>query len=79
MKFSDTELSKLAEWSVPKEWWIKFDLDEYIPTKQDKKQFIKACEAIEQHAEEKRAPQNIVGLGIEKSKIAKKQANHNKK
>jgi hypothetical protein len=31
-KFSTTEIMELLEWSIPKAWRNKFDLDSYVPT-----------------------------------------------
>jgi hypothetical protein len=46
-KFSTTEIVELLEWSIPKAWRTKFDLDGYVPTNHNKERLIAECEAIE--------------------------------
>ena len=48
-KFLPSELVELLEWSLPRAWRTKFDLDGYIPTHHPKAKLIEACEAIERN------------------------------
>jgi hypothetical protein len=48
-KFSTTEIVELLEWSIPKAWRTKFDLDGYVPTSHSKDRLISECEAIERN------------------------------
>jgi hypothetical protein len=57
LKFSDTEIIGLLEWSLPPPWRTKFDLDGYIPTLHTRAKLIENCEAIERNAaHEERTP-----------------------
>jgi predicted unusual protein kinase regulating ubiquinone biosynthesis (AarF/ABC1/UbiB family) len=47
-RFSEVELIRFLEWSLPITWRAKFDLDGYIRTLHSKTKLIEACEAIEQ-------------------------------
>ena len=49
-KFSTTEIVELLEWSIPKAWRNKFDLDSYVPTLYGKDRLIAECEAIERNS-----------------------------
>jgi hypothetical protein len=49
-KFSTTEIVELLEWSIPKAWRNKFDLDSYVPTLFSKDRLIAECEAIERNS-----------------------------
>jgi hypothetical protein len=48
-KFSEKELVELLEYSLPRAWRTKFDLDGYVPTDHSKTRLIEACEAIERN------------------------------
>jgi hypothetical protein len=48
-KFSEKELVELLEYSLPRAWRTKFDLDGYVPTDHSKMRLIEACEAIERN------------------------------
>ena len=52
-KFSDAEVIKLLEWSIPETWRTKFDLDGYVPTEGTKAQLITACEILERNDPQK--------------------------
>ena len=47
LKFSESEILGLLEWSLPPQWCAKFDLVGYIPSMHSKARLIEACEAIE--------------------------------
>jgi hypothetical protein len=49
-KFSTTEIVELLEWSIPKVWRTKFDLDSYVPTNFGEDRLIAECEAIERNS-----------------------------
>ena len=49
-KFSETELVDLIEWSLPNRWRAKFDLDNYIPSRDTKAKLVEECEAIERNS-----------------------------
>jgi len=48
-KFTTNEIVELLEWSIPKTWRTKFDLDGYVPTNFSKDRLIAECEAIERN------------------------------
>jgi Tfp pilus assembly protein PilE len=48
-KFSNTEVIRLLEWSLPPSWKSKFDLDGHIPTLDTKAKLMENCEAIERN------------------------------
>jgi hypothetical protein len=45
-KFTPREILEILEWSIPKSWRTKFDLDGYVPTEFTKERFMTECEAI---------------------------------
>jgi hypothetical protein len=45
-KFSEVELIRLHEWSLPVTWRVKVDLDGYISTLNSKTKLIEVCETI---------------------------------
>jgi hypothetical protein len=49
-KFTTTEIVELLEWSIPKAWRTKFDLDGYVPTNHAKDRLIAECKAIERNS-----------------------------
>ena len=49
-KFSMTEIVELLEWTIPKSWRTKFELDGYVPTNHGKDRLIAECEAIERNS-----------------------------
>ena len=54
-KFNEVDLISIIEWSLPKMWRQKFDLDNYVPTEDTKTRFIQEMEAVERnlgHGEE---------------------------
>jgi hypothetical protein len=48
-KFTLGEILEILEWSIPKSWRTKFDLDGYVPTEFTKERFMTECEAIERN------------------------------
>ena len=52
-KFSETELIRLLEYSLPHKWQQKFDYDNYIPTEHDRTRLLRECEAIERNQAER--------------------------
>jgi hypothetical protein len=46
-KINPGEILEILEWSIPKSWRTKFDLDGYVPTDFTKERFMTECEAIE--------------------------------
>jgi hypothetical protein len=57
LKFSDTDIVGLLEWSLPPPWRTKFNLDGYIPRLHNRAKLIENCEAIERNAaHEERMP-----------------------
>ena len=54
-KFSEHELIRLLEYSLPHKWQQKFDYDNYIPTEHDRIRLLRECEAIERNQAERHA------------------------
>jgi hypothetical protein len=54
-KFSELELIRLLEYSLPHKWQQKFDYDNYIPTEHDRTRLLRECEAIERNQAERNA------------------------
>jgi hypothetical protein len=48
-KFTPKEILKILQWSIPKAWRTKFELDGYVPMEFTKKQFMTECKAAEQN------------------------------
>jgi hypothetical protein len=46
-KFKENELIGLLEWSLPRRWRSKFDLDNFVPSKNTLDELIRRCEAME--------------------------------
>jgi beta-glucanase (GH16 family) len=54
-KFSELELIRLLEYSLPHKWQQKFDYDNYIPTEHDRTRLLRECEAIERNQAKRNA------------------------
>jgi hypothetical protein len=48
-KITPGEILEILEWSIPKNWRTKFNLDGYVPTDFTKERFMTECEAIERN------------------------------
>ena len=77
-KFTAKELLEILEFSLPKKWRAKFDLDGYVPTKYSKERLLQECEAIERNEPESEHPRKKQKV-LKKQKFAKGKKEHNKK
>jgi hypothetical protein len=50
-KFTPGQILEILEWSIPKAWRTKLDLDRYVPTEFTKERFMTECEATEQKSQ----------------------------
>jgi hypothetical protein len=48
-KSTPGEILEILEWSIPKIWRIKVDLDGYVPTEFTKERFMTECKAIKRN------------------------------